>query len=266
MVTWNLPETQEGTEAMLAYTAKRSSIRRWGALRRTVLGRASLLAAVSCLTTGLAIAEPVVAARPHARETHAEHSPGERSERRRGERRAPRTVVRTFTSSTPMIITDLAPSTLYPSVIQVSNFRRGSTVTDVNVVLHGFTHTFADDVDIMLMAPDGSSTILMSDVGDPSSSTGLSLTIDDQAATPLPDGGPLAAGSFQPANYGGPESFPAVSAPSPSARLARLNGGNPNGEWRLYVVDDEGSFSGELSGWVLQLWTQREDSRRRDRR
>ena len=141
-------------------------------------------------------------------------------------------------------------------------------MVDVNVVLRGITHPYPDDIDVMLVAPDGRSTILMSDVGGGTSVTGVMVTIDDQALNTFPDAGPLVAGAYQPANYDTTDSFPSVSAPAPNARLARLNGGNPNGEWRLYVVDDEAGYSGEFSGgWDLTLWVQLDDShRRRDRR
>jgi subtilisin-like proprotein convertase family protein len=240
------------------------STRRSGTRRRALVARNSLLAAMSVLTLSMTVAEPMVDASPNSR--------NERESRERSERRSGRTATRTFSSSVPVTINALTTANPYPSAIPVSNFRRGSTVTDVNVVLQGLTHAYADDIDVLLVAPDGNSTILMSDVGGNFSPAGITLTFDDQAPNIWPDEAPLVGGTYKPANYGplDVDSFPSVSAPSNQARLARFNGKTPNGEWRLYVVDDEGLDGGAFNGgWSLQLTTERErdsNRRRRDRR
>ncbi len=141
---------------------------------------------------------------------------------------------------------------------------------DVNVVLRGLSHVHSDDIDVMLVAPDGTSTVLMSDVGGFSGPSGTTLTIDDQAPTPLPDAAPLLAGIFQPANYEPGDSFPSAGTSSPATGLARFEGGSPNGQWKLYVVDDAFPDGGEFSGgWTLELTMevdQENNRRRRDRR
>ena len=67
-------------------------------------------------------------------------------------------------SNEPITINDTAPASPYPSSIFVSGFNP-ATVTRVEVLLLGFTHTFPDDVDIVLVAPNGRRTVLMSDAG-----------------------------------------------------------------------------------------------------
>ena len=68
----------------------------------------------------------------------------------------------TFSNSASITITDNPvsclggppppqPATVYPSQIAVSGIT--DTVTDVNVTLNGFSHTFPDDVDVLLVGP-----------------------------------------------------------------------------------------------------------------
>ncbi len=47
--------------------------------------------------------------------------------------------------------------------IAVSDF--GGSVTDVNLELTGLSHTYPDDIDMLLVAPGGENAIVMSDAG-----------------------------------------------------------------------------------------------------
>jgi subtilisin-like proprotein convertase family protein len=169
----------------------------------------------------------------------------------------------TFSNASPIAIVDSAtPPTVassYPSQIVVSG---EPTPNDMNVILTGFSHTFGDDVDILLVGPQGQSVILMSDaIGDVASN--LTLTFDDQAANFLPDEDPAASGSYKPTNFGPSSPDACPSEPStdtwPSAPagpygsvLSVFNGVNPNGTWRLFIVDDCAGDAGSISGgWSL---------------
>jgi len=161
---------------------------------------------------------------------------------------------RTFSNANAVVIPDNSTANPYPSTIDVSGFKKGK-VTDVEVTLRGLNHGYADDVDVLLVAPNGRAVILMSDVGGFASAASLTLTLDDQAAAALPDGSPLESGAFRPTNFGvATDLFPGAPAPNGSLPLATFNGGNPNGAWQLFVVDDDagqvGAFSG---GWDLQI-------------
>jgi subtilisin-like proprotein convertase family protein len=150
------------------------------------------------------------------------------------------------------------PATSYPSSVTVAGANNG--ITDVNVLLKGYNHGSPDDVDALLVGPGGQRVMLMSDVGGVTDAVGLNLTLDDQAATVLPDGGPLVAGTFQPTNIGTGDTMPAPVAASPgtaSTSLSLFNGTNPNGTWQLFVSDDAGNtFGGSFSaGWALQIST-----------
>jgi C1A family cysteine protease/subtilisin-like proprotein convertase family protein len=161
----------------------------------------------------------------------------------------------TGANTTSIAIPDSGMANPYPSSISVSGL--SGTVTDVNVILNGLTHTYPDDIDILLVGPAGQTVILMSDVGGGGDVSGLNLTLDDSATDSLPDTAQLTAGTYKPTNIGTNDTFP---SPAPSgtygATLSVFNGTNPNGTWSLYIVDDSGSDSGSLSGgWTLAITT-----------
>jgi CSLREA domain-containing protein len=124
------------------------------------------------------------------------------------------------------------------------------------------THTFPDDVDVILEGPQGQRAMLMSDAGGGADVSGVNLTFDPTSANALPDETALSAGAFRPANYGNSASVFTDTFPAPfpapntlTAAPADLNVFNltdPNGTWKLYVVDDAGQDTGTISGgWFL---------------
>jgi subtilisin-like proprotein convertase family protein len=140
----------------------------------------------------------------------------------------------------------------YPSAISVVT--QGSYLCTVTVDLNGITHTFPDDIDVLLEHVAGPNAVIMSDVGGGAAVVGVSLTLSDSAAASLPDSGTLVSGTFQPTNIGAVDVFPAP-APSPTggSALSVFTGTNPNGTWNLWVDDDERSDSGTMSGWCVNL-------------
>jgi subtilisin-like proprotein convertase family protein len=159
----------------------------------------------------------------------------------------------TFSSANAIVIPDASTASPYPSTINVSGFKK-SKITDVDVTLRGLNHGYSDDIDVLLVAPGGQGAIIMSDVGGSTNALSLTLTLDDQAPAALPDGDPLVSGTFQPANFSAaPDLFPGAPTAN-GTTLATFNGGDPNGAWQLYVVDDDtldvGAFSG---GWDLTI-------------
>ncbi len=159
-------------------------------------------------------------------------------------------------------ITGGAVATPYPSTINISGLM-GQIVSKVTVTLPNFSHTFPDNVDILLVGPTGANAIIMSDVGGNNSiSPGapVTLTLDDAAGSPLPDTTMLMTGTFQPTNINPgavADVFPAPApAPSGGSALSVFNGTDPNGDWDLYVVDDGlATESGMLTGWCLNIMT-----------
>jgi subtilisin-like proprotein convertase family protein len=139
----------------------------------------------------------------------------------------------------------------YPSSIVVANL--SGKVTDVNVSLLGVSHTFPDDLDVLLVGPGGQTVLLMSDVGGVSDANGVNLVLDDEAVNSLPNSSQLASGSFKPTNVQGNDTFasPAPAGPYGSL-LSVFHDTNPNGTWNLYVTDDSGFNSGSIAGgWGL---------------
>jgi hypothetical protein len=143
----------------------------------------------------------------------------------------------------------------YPGAFPVSGFSNG-VITDVDLVLQDFSHPVPEDVDILLVAPDGRRALVMSDAGRIFRVTNIDLTLDDEAAAPLTQM-ELDSGVYQPMDFSSPGDVPdAFPAPAPaldgSVALSTFDGADPNGTWQLFVVDDASGDAGDLRGW--ELW------------
>ncbi|MBM3847683.1 MAG: DUF11 domain-containing protein, partial [Verrucomicrobia bacterium] len=163
-----------------------------------------------------------------------------------------------FANTNLIVINDNGVASPYPSIINVSGL--AGSPTKVTVTFDGLFHSAVEDVDIMLVAPNGAASIVLSDVGRGSASN-LVITLDDTAAATMPSsvvGQPrLVSGVYKPVNYANNERFPAPapSGPIPKSDL-NFSGVNPNGSWALYVVDDTEPSPGELSrGWSITIET-----------
>jgi subtilisin-like proprotein convertase family protein len=170
----------------------------------------------------------------------------------------------TYTSPAPVTIAASGAATPYPAAIHVSGVT--GKVTDVDVRLHGLTHPILDDLAIALQGPGGQSITLMNGVGGAAAVNAVDLTIDDEAAQPLPDASAPAPGSYRPASYYTGDSFPAPGPgtsycnPGPSGGwscdlASTYDGSSPLGTWRLFVHDFIGSAGSLAGGWSLELTT-----------
>jgi large repetitive protein len=148
----------------------------------------------------------------------------------------------------------------YPSGIEVSEL--SGKVSDVNVNVSGLSHTWPDDIGLLLVSPEGQSAILMTDSGAADNISGINLNFDDAATAALPDNSQLTSGTYKPSvgihalgcNF--PGSFPDPAPVGPYASsLSVFNGTNPNGTWKLYVIDDSRADSGSISSWSLTINT-----------
>lgn len=164
-----------------------------------------------------------------------------------------------FSSTVPIVINDATNAAPYPSSIVVSNV--GGVVSRVAVVLSNFSHSFPDDVDVLLVGPRGERVVLLSDAGGSAAVNGLTLTLEDAAAQALPDVSALATGSYRPTNHAGDaEAADVWLAPAPAGpyagALAEFDGTDPNGVWSLFIMDDSGGDAGVVAGgWCLLLET-----------
>jgi subtilisin-like proprotein convertase family protein len=167
-----------------------------------------------------------------------------------------------FENTAAITINDNAPANPYPSNITVSGLSGNKTI---KVQLSGLSHTFPDDIEILLEGPNGQSLKILSDAGGSGDVTGINVTLTDAANATIADGGPLTAGEFKPTDISETtaDTFPAPApttginnpAPTGSATFASTfgtNGANLNGTWKLYVRDDVGTDIGSISGgWKI---------------
>jgi subtilisin-like proprotein convertase family protein len=106
------------------------------------------------------------------------------------------------------------------------------TIADLNVQLD-ISHSRAQDLDVYLIAPDGTRIELFTDVG--GNGDNFSGTIlDDEAATAITNGSAPFVGSYQ-----------------PEGLLSVLDGTSTAGTWTLEITDDKRNESGTLNSWSL---------------
>ena len=149
-------------------------------------------------------------------------------------------------------------ATPYASSI-VSNGLTGA-ITSVTVTLNNINHLNPDDIDIILVGPSGKRIVLLSDAGGTGDVINQTLTFDDAAAATVPDAGPMVSG-HQASNFGTGDTLPDQLPPYPnsatagSSTLTSVFGGTqPNGTWRLYVVDDATTSAGDImGGWSIDI-------------
>jgi hypothetical protein len=166
----------------------------------------------------------------------------------------------TFENPAPIVIPDpeTGPGTPYPSTINVSGF--SGPVEDVDASIRSYSHACPADVDILLEGPGGERTLLLSDSGGWCSPEAVNTTIsfDDEAATSYPcDATP--SGTFKPTNdacSSDSDAFPPPAPPGPyPVALSVFDGTDPNGDWHLYVIDEEfGPGPGSIAnGWSVTV-------------
>jgi len=146
----------------------------------------------------------------------------------------------------------------YPSRIIVSGV--GGSLTKVTLTLNGLTTPTPDDVDFLLVGPGGQKFLFMGDAGGSIALSNVNITLDDAAATALPDATAITSGTYRPASYAGSDVFPAPApsapynpaAPDGSGTFALFNGISPNGTWSLFAMEDSGdAVNTTISGWSL---------------
>jgi len=160
--------------------------------------------------------------------------------------------VLTFSNTAGIIIPSAGNAAPYPSTINVSGVT--GLVGKVTATLSNFTHSYPQDLDVLLVSPGNPKSILMSSAGGAFAS-GLNVTFDDGASLAISQGGSLSSSAYRPASYGSGGSLPAPAPASPyPAAMSAFNGSNPNGLWSLYVVDKSAGDEGNIAaGWSLAI-------------
>jgi secreted trypsin-like serine protease len=133
----------------------------------------------------------------------------------------------------------------YPLAMDVQGFE--GTVSTVSLRL-GLTHSRASDLDIRLVAPDGTTITVLSDAGGDE-------RFDQTEVLVLQTAGARGPGAAVGTIVGPTDHEPDpqwLSEPAP-ADLGALAGIDPNGRWELLVADDQQGAMGRLSSWTLVL-------------
>jgi subtilisin-like proprotein convertase family protein len=174
-------------------------------------------------------------------------------------------IVTTFSNVNPILINDGVVATPSPSTITVAGLTQ--QIVKVRVSLNRLTHGQAIDLSIWLIAPGGSSFLLLGRSPYPSTLNDTTLQFDDCAPRVLASsvgGGVIPSGRYRPGVY--PFAlFTDIPAPTagtvfPLNTLAGFNGSgaSKNGTWSLYVRDHStNGFTGVMAGgWSLTFYTQ----------
>lgn len=145
-------------------------------------------------------------------------------------------------------------ATPYPSGISVPATGK---ITDVNVTLTGITHTYPDDIGVLLVGPAGQNVLLMANSGGTSDLANVNLTFDDAGSAALPEGTQIVSGTYRPTVF---PTLPTFALPAPAGpygtMLSVFNGSTATGTWNLFVVDDNTADIGSITGgWSLNITT-----------
>jgi subtilisin-like proprotein convertase family protein len=150
-------------------------------------------------------------------------------------------------SLSPITINDAAAASPYPAAF--TRWGMAGAITDVNVTLFNVNHTFPDDLDIAIEAPNHDAVMLMSDACGDANLVGANITFDQDAANPLTDGNTCTGGTFRPTSFdGATDTYNAPWPTSLGTSLDTFTGDNPNGAWRLWVRDDATGDVGTITG------------------
>lgn len=110
-------------------------------------------------------------------------------------------------------------------------------IVDVNVTID-ISHTYNGDVNVYLVAPDGTRVILVRDLGG-NSHNFTNTTFDDSATKAITSITPSQA--------------PFTGSYRPMTPLSELNGLNSAGTWTLEVEDDGPGNQGTLNAWSIDI-------------
>jgi subtilisin-like proprotein convertase family protein len=161
--------------------------------------------------------------------------------------------------SLPVAIPALGAASAYPITFDLSSIPAGVKVWDIRLQVT-LSHTFPDDVNLVLQAPNGNAVLVMSNAGGGNDITSVNLQFQDDAGASLPDSTQIVTGTYKPSAFGTfvPPPNPPGTAPLPpyGATLSTLNGQDARGIWKLWVYDDTSLDSGSIGGVDLTVFTE----------
>jgi Ca2+-binding RTX toxin-like protein len=142
----------------------------------------------------------------------------------------------------------------YPSRINVNG--AAPFTSQVTVELRDLVH-WPNEMDILLVGPTGENLVLMSDAGRGMVGDSVTVTFADNTSRRVPEFDPLETGTYVPTDVA---SFPSDAWPDPApppsgaTTLGTFINTNPNGDWHLFIVDDDNFKTGSMGGgWCLTI-------------
>jgi serine-aspartate repeat-containing protein C/D/E len=174
--------------------------------------------------------------------------------------------VGTFTFSNDTGVTYPTAPTTYVVAQTFSVGGVAGGISDIKVHFNGLSHNLLDDLDFLLVGPDGTSNVLLwSDVGGTAANAGaINIVLSDAAAGALPDSTRPTSGTYKPTDYTGIDGTE-TGASFGASGVTTLNRGTfasaffhqpANGTWTLYIRDDQPGDGGTLGSWDLEITTE----------
>lgn len=165
-----------------------------------------------------------------------------------------------FQNGNPVITTDGGVANWYPSIITVTGAQQYLSGLIVRIP-QIYSSGDLGGLDLLLQSPSGTKVILHSDIRTDHSGNFFAETNYASDGFIRPDDYVFNGGYLHPVNNGSPtDIFPApgpgaITQPEPT--LAAFYNENPNGTWRLWMVDDtlDGVYTQLFNGWNLLVQT-----------
>ncbi|MFP4844325.1 thrombospondin type 3 repeat-containing protein [Winogradskyella sp. PE311] len=132
---------------------------------------------------------------------------------------------------TPLAIPDNNPL----GANSIINIPTTSLITDVNVTVN-ITHTWANDLILTLVAPDGTEVILSNRNGSNAAQNYVDTVFDQEATDAI-----------------GTSDAPFTGTFVPDGDLSTFYGGFSGGDWTLNVSDNAGFDTGAIDSWILEI-------------
>lgn len=134
-------------------------------------------------------------------------------------------------NSDPIAIPDQGTLTVSKTITAADEV----VIDDVNVTLD-ISHERKDNLDVFLVAPDGTRVELFTDIGGRYGPGFTGTTLDSEAADSITSGGGNFAATYR-----------------PEGDLSVLNGMDSEGTWSLEITDDRRRDTGVLNWWSLDI-------------
>ncbi len=152
------------------------------------------------------------------------------------------------------------------TVVNVSGAAAGATITDVEIIVDGLTHTWVGDLIFSIQSPDGTTADLINRVGDDSavaggfgdsSDLGGTYTFSDDggdfwgAAIAVDGATAIAPGDFAATSVG----VGTATAGTPVNLASVFNSATANGNWTFFISDNGAGDTGTFTNVTINLET-----------